>query len=86
MTREHRFVADDAVLRLFTERTKREREELLGIFAALARSPYQKGDWRQRTSSGRELEVKRFRHWVVRYWLDEPVLEVRIVDVEKLLP
>ncbi len=86
MTREHKFVVDDAALQFFTERTKREREELLGIFAALANSPYQKGDWRQRTRAGRELEVKRFRRWLVRYWLDEPVLEVRIVDVEKLLP
>ena len=35
--------------------------------------------------SGVDLESKSGR-WLVRYWLDEPVLEVRIVDVEKVMP
>jgi hypothetical protein len=52
MIPKHVFVADDVVLRLFTERNKREREELLKIFQALADSPYQKGEWRQKTRSG----------------------------------
>ncbi len=60
MIREHKFVVDAAVVEFFAGRTKREREDLLRIFAGLAASPYQKGEWRQRTSSGRELQVKRF--------------------------
>jgi hypothetical protein len=86
MTHEHKFVVDDAVLEYFLERPKREREDLLRIFKSLAASPYQRGEWIQRTSSGRELQVKRFRRWIVRYWLDDPVREVRIVDVEKVVP
>ena len=86
MIRKHTFVADDAVLELFAERNKREREELLKIFKALADSPYQKVEWRQKTESGRELQVKRFGRWLISFWLDEPVLEVRIVDVKKVLP
>jgi hypothetical protein len=86
MIPKHAFVADDAVLRLFTERNKREREELLKIFQALADSPYQTGEWRQKTKSGRELQVKRFGKWLISFWLDEPVLEVRIIDVKKVLP
>jgi hypothetical protein len=83
---KHVFVADDAVLQLFAGRNKRDREELLKIFQALADSPYQMGEWRQRTTSGRELQVKRFGKWMVSFWLDEPVLEVRIVDVKKIVP
>ena len=60
MIPKHIFVADDSVLELFAERNKREREELLKIFKALADSPYQDGEWRQKTKSGRELRVKRF--------------------------
>ena len=86
MIREHKFVVDDAVVEFFAGRTKREREDLVRVFAGLAASPYEKGEWKQRTSSGRELQVKRFGRWLIRYWLDEPVLEVRIVDVEKVVP
>ncbi len=82
----HAFVADDAVLAFFTTCTKREREDLLRIFKSLAAAPYQKADWRQPTKSGRELDVKRFGKWLVTFWLDDPVLEIRIVDVKKIVP
>lgn len=86
MTPERKFVLDDAVVEFFSGRSKREREELLRIFRNLADSPFQRGEWLQRTASGRELQVKRFGRWVIRYWLDAPVLEVRIVDLEKVVP
>jgi hypothetical protein len=86
MIPDHVFVVDDSVLELFTERSKREREELLRIFRSLADSPYQAGEWRQKTKSGRELQVKRFGKWLVTFWLDAPVLELRIVDVKKIVP
>lgn len=86
MTPQHVFVVDDTVMGFFIERSKREREDLLKIFRTLADSPYQTGEWRQRTKSGRELQVKRFGKWLVSFWLDDPVLEVRIVDVKKIVP
>ena len=86
MIPEHTFVVDDSVMALFSERSKREREELLRIFRTLADSPNLAGDWRQKTKSGRELQVKRFGKWLVSFWLDAPVLEVRIVDLKKILP
>jgi len=66
MIREHKFVADYAVVEFFAGRTKREREDLLRIFAGLAASPYEKGEWQQRTSSGRVLQVRRLGRWLVR--------------------
>jgi hypothetical protein len=86
MTPDHKFVVDAAVLEFFSGRTRREREELLRIWSALASAPYQKGEWLQKTAAGRELQVKRFGRWLVRYWLDAPVMEVKIVDVEKVVP
>lgn len=86
MIPSHAFVVDDSVLGLFTERSKREQEELLRIFKSPADSPYQTGEWRQKTKSGRELQVKRFGKWLVAFWLDAPVLEMRIVDVKKVVP
>jgi hypothetical protein len=86
MIRQHKFVLDAIVVEFFAGRTKQEREDLLRIFASLASSPYQKGEWQQETNSCRALQVKRFGRWLVRYWLDDPVLEIRIVDVEKVVP
>jgi len=45
MTARHVFVVDDKVMAIFTECSKRERENLLKIFKALAESPYQMGEW-----------------------------------------
>ena len=86
MTPGHKFVVDDAVLEFFSERSRREREELLRIWRGLAATPYQKGEWVQKTASGRELQVIRFGRWLGRYWLDAPGMEVKIVDVEKVVP
>jgi hypothetical protein len=84
MTGKHSFVVDDRVMAVFAECSQREREELLKIFKSLAQSPYQKGEWRQKTKSGGELQVTRFGKWLISFWLDDPVLEVRIVDLKKL--
>ncbi|HEY0454855.1 MAG TPA: hypothetical protein VGE41_00665 [Verrucomicrobiae bacterium] len=84
MIREHKFVIEDSVLHFFSGRSHREREELIRIWEALAKDPYHKGEWIQKTRLGRELLVKCFGR-LIRYWLDEPVLEFRI-DVEKDTP
>ena len=86
MTSRHVFVVDDTVIAVFTDRSRREREDLLKIFRALADSPYQLGEWRQKTKSGREMQVKRFGRWLVTFWLDDPVREIRIIDVKKIVP
>ena len=79
-------MADNSVLEVFIDHNRREQEELLRIFKSLADSPYQAGEWRQKTKSGRELQVKRFGKWLVTFWLDAPVLEIRIVDLKKVVP
>ena len=83
---KHIFVADNSLLEVFIGRSRREQEEMLRIFRLLAESPYQTGDWRQKARSGRELQVKRYGKWLVTFWLDAPVLELRVVDVKKIVP
>ena len=84
MIPKHTFVVDDAVMAFFHERNRRERDELLRIFKNLSDDPNQSGEWRQRAKSGREMKVKRFGKWLVTFWLDAPVLELRIVDVRRI--
>ena len=78
------FVVDDSVVELFANCRKHEREELLRIFRLLAASPSQRGDQIQKDRSGREIQVKRFGRWRISFWLDAPVMELRIADVRKI--
>ena len=80
------YVVDAAALSFFGQCSKRDREELLHAFKFLAEGPSQRGDWLRRTSSGRELQLKRFGKWLVTFWPDHAVGELRIVDVERIIP
>jgi hypothetical protein len=79
------YVVSESVIGVFTECKRRDREELLRIFQALTNSPFELGDYHQRTATGREIQVKRFGQWLVTYWSDHPASEVRVVEVQKLL-
>jgi hypothetical protein len=86
MNSRYVFAADDSVVEFFSGCTKREREDLLRLFRSLADSPHQRGDWLQKGRSGREFQVKRFGRWLVTFWPDDPVLELRVVDLKKVAP
>ena len=83
MTSGHTFVAEAVVLELFTKINNQQRLELLRIFQSLADNPYLKGDRILKTKSGRKFQSKRFGRWLVGFWLDSAVLEVKIISVEK---
>jgi len=86
MIPQYIFAADDSVVDFFSQCGKRDREDLLRLFRSLADSPHQRGDWIQKGRSGREFQVKRFGRWLVTFWPDDPVLELRVVDVKKVVP
>lgn len=80
MSLGYTFAVDGAVLEFFTTCSKRDRNRLLKIFDSLADDPFQKGD-ALKLGSGREMQVKRFEKWLVTFWLDDPVKEIKITDV-----
>jgi hypothetical protein len=80
----YRYTVDDAVLEVFAEVTRRQRERLLRIFAQLASDPYLAGDGVQRDHVGRPLRVKRFGEWTVTFWPEHLAKEVHIVAIEHL--
>ena len=86
MNSQYGYVADHTVVEFFSFVTSRERSELLGVFDSLTRDPFQRSSYLQKTLEGRELQVKRFGRWLVTYWLDQPVKEMRIVDVVRVIP
>jgi len=86
MSGDYVYVVDQHVLQIFLSSKGRDRENLLRIFTYLSREPMQRGDYVQRSAAGRDLQVKRFGNWLVTYWTDYPVLELRIVDLKRLAP
>ena len=80
----YRFVVDDRVVEYFDCLTQRERSRWLDIFDHLAKFPNLEGHIRITDKSGRANEVKDFGVWRVTFWVDGPVREVRIADVERL--
>ena len=75
MSGDHGCVVDQSVLELFGTCRSREREELLRVFRTLARNPFQRGDYFQKSATGREVQVKRCGKWLITFWPDPPVLE-----------
>ena len=80
----YNYAVDDAVLDIFASLPKRQREQLLRIFDALAADPFLRGDTVQRDDVGRPYEVKRFGEWTVIYWSEHFANKVHIVSVEHL--
>ena len=84
MNLTYNYVADASVLKFFARCSQRERNELVRIFELLAESPHQRDAWVRRMISSHNLFTKRFGRWLVTYWPDDPVKEVRIVAVERV--
>ena len=81
MSVRYGFAADDKVLEAFSALRPREREQVLRAFDQLADDPFQSGDFVHRQPGIRDYQVKQFGRWVVSWWVDHPVCEVRIVQL-----
>ncbi len=55
---------------------------LLAAFDSLKADPYQRPDFDIEDISGRQLSIRAFRPFLITYWLDASVKEVRVVDIE----
>lgn len=69
---------------VFNGATKRERKALLDFFDRLATNPFMESDWTVEDSTGRihyRLAVGRY---LVTFWSDHAVREVRIVKLERI--
>jgi len=78
MEHTYSIASAEIVLRL----PSRQREESIRVFRFLASEPFLKGDTSFKDSSFREIQKKRFGKWVVAYWNDDPIREVRILGLQ----
>ena len=82
MNDDWRLVFDDDAFQFLLTRRLRERLLLFKALNSLRTDPYKVGDFELADSTGRELFVRRARPFLVTYWLDASVKEIRVVNVE----
>jgi hypothetical protein len=81
---EWQVVFDEVPFRLFLSRRLSERRILLSAFDSLKADSYQRPDFDIQDISQRQLSIRAFRPFLITYWLDASVKEVRVVDIERV--
>jgi hypothetical protein len=84
MSGDPELVLDEDVFRFILSLTSPQRKRLISHLERLRSHWNEEPDFREQDQSGRWLSVKVLRPFLVTYWLDGPVNELRIVDVEKV--
>ena len=62
--------------------SRSEQRRLGAIFDGLKAAPFRRGDLQERDDLGRDNEILVDGNWVVTFWVDHAVREIRIVRVE----
>ncbi|MHB8523856.1 MAG: hypothetical protein ACYDH9_24295 [Limisphaerales bacterium] len=84
MSGEWRLVFDEDAFEYLLSRRARERNLLIAFLEKLKVDPYQEGEYTVEDDSGRPLQVKGFQPYLITYWLDHSVKEVRVLDIERI--
>lgn len=84
MSEPWQLVFDEVSFRMFLARRLPERRVLLAAFDSLKSDPYQRPDFDIEDIFGRQLSIRAFRPFLITYWLDASVKEVRVVDIERV--
>ena len=79
----YRYVLDCTVAEDILTLSARQRGQFVQIFRSLAENPFQRGEQTFKDSTQREIQKKRFGGWLVSYWADHAVKELRIVGIQK---
>jgi hypothetical protein len=77
-------VIDENAFHYFVGTKAEARRRLLQIFDQLRNDPYQKSTYTAKDTTGRDLSVVATPPYLITFWLDAAVTEVRIVDIQKV--
>ena len=80
---EWKLVFDEAAFQFFVSVPAGERRRLLSAFQRLQNDPNRHSDYHTKDSTGRSLAVWATRPFLITYWLDAFVSEVRVVNIQK---
>lgn len=82
MPADPKLVLDESVMRYALAAPPKLRSRLVAHLEQLQRSTTEPPDFREQDATGRWLNVKALRPFLITYWLDGPADELRIVDVQ----
>jgi hypothetical protein len=82
MPAEPKLVLDEDVMRYALAASASQRRKLVAQLTHLQIHAFDPPDFREQDRTGRWLSVKALRPFLITYWLDGPVDELRIVDVQ----
>ena len=80
---KYQVVAGQETLDFLFACNQRDRQLLAKLFQELALDPCQTGEYEEADDTGRPLQVRLVGNFLVTFWTDHPVKEVRVVRVEK---
>jgi len=83
MTRGWKAVLDDSAVEFLLSCRAPQRQTLIAFMDRLRANPCMSGDFVESDDTGRELQVKLHREFLVTYWIDHPAKEIRIVEIEE---
>jgi hypothetical protein len=79
-----KLVIDEAAFQFFVSTRAGERRNLLAAFEQLRAEPQRPADYHTADATGRALAVWAHRPFLITYWLDAFVSEIRIVDIQRI--
>ena len=79
-----KLVLDEAAFQFFVSSRAGERRRLLSAFEELRTNPQRQADYHTKDATGRILSVWGARPFLISYWLDAFVSEIRIVDIQRI--
>jgi len=75
---------DEAAAMTLAAVSRSQQRRLGVILDGLKTVPFRSGDFQQRDAAGRLHEVALIDNWLVTYWSDHAVRELRIVSLEQI--
>jgi hypothetical protein len=79
-----KLVLDEAAFQVFVSCRAPERRKLLSAFEQLRADPQRQPDYHTNDATGRTLSVWVDRPFLITYWLDAFVSEIRIVNIQRV--
>lgn len=64
--------------------SKERQAELIEVIHRLAADPSQPGDYREKDPAGRDVEYLLVGDFIIGFWADHPVSELRIVEIDEV--
>ncbi|HTA31722.1 MAG TPA: hypothetical protein VK731_14605 [Candidatus Cybelea sp.] len=84
MKPEWEYVLNETSLQFLLSCRSRDRGQLVDALEKLTREPMQRGDWVAEDETGRPIQIKRIGRFMVSFWADSFVKELRLIKIERI--